>query len=38
VWDLEEVEAWLEQRRQTILPGAPRLLLALTSVSGKTDR
>ena len=25
VWDLEEVEAWLEQRRQTYLAGRAKL-------------
>jgi prophage regulatory protein len=39
VWDPEEVEAWLEQRRQIFIwPGARRLLLAPMSVSGKLGR
>ena len=35
VWDLEEVETWLEQRRQTYLAGARKSRQAPTSASAR---
>jgi predicted DNA-binding transcriptional regulator AlpA len=38
VWDLEEVEAWLEQRRQAYIEGARRSRRGPTSIGARSAR
>ncbi|WP_425352247.1 helix-turn-helix transcriptional regulator [Mesorhizobium sophorae] len=37
-WDLEEVEAWLEQRRQAYIEGRAKIAPGLTSIGARVAR